>query len=120
MGDLSLHFNRSEFKCKCGNCGQDTVDYELIEVLEWLRMRTCAPIVITSGNRCFEYNMAIGGSKGSQHIFSKAADIKVKGWTPLEIYDLLCQKYPEQYGIGVYDGWVHIDVRTHKARWDKT
>ncbi len=119
MGDLSQHFNRREFTCKCGKCGQDTVDHRLVEVLEWLRQKTGAPITITSGNRCYEYNMAIGGSPRSQHLWSKAADIQVKGWSPEAVYDLLDKQWPDDLGLGVYRSWVHVDVRDHKARWDK-
>jgi hypothetical protein len=36
MGDLSAHFSRSEFACKCG-CGFDDVKPDLIEALEALR-----------------------------------------------------------------------------------
>jgi uncharacterized protein YcbK (DUF882 family) len=124
MGDLSPHFNRSEFKCRCGKCKQDAVDHGLVVVLERLRVhceieREYSFITVTSGNRCFEYNMAIGGSENSQHLWSKAADIQVKGWSSEEIYALLDARYPDTFGIGLYRTWVHIDVRTFKARWDK-
>ena len=120
MGDLSQFFNRREFACKCGDCGQDQIDHELIKVLERLRVHVREPITVTSGNRCHKYNMEIGGSKGSQHLWSKAADIQVNKWPPEAIYDILDAWYPDTYGIGKYRSWVHIDVRKHKARWDKT
>lgn len=119
MGDLSLHFNRREFACQCGRCKQDTVDHELIRVLEVLRKVVAEPITITSGNRCYEHNLNVGGSPKSMHLFSKAADIQVKGWSPDEIYDLLDGWYDDKYGIGKYKSWVHIDVRPTKARWGK-
>lgn len=115
MGNLSLHFNRQEFACKCSHCGQDTIDYELIVVLERLRVHTNSPITITSGNRCYEWNLASGGAPASKHLFSIAADIQVKGWSPTAIYDLLDEWYPDQYGLKEYSSWVHIDVR--KLKW---
>ena len=118
MGQLSKHFKREEFACKCGKCGQDTVDWELLQVLERLRRHT-GPITVTSGNRCYEHNLAIGGAPKSKHVFSIAADIQVEGWSPMSVYTLLDEWYPDRYGIGVYGGWVHIDVRPVKARWDK-
>jgi len=114
---LSQYFKRSEFECQCG-CGQDTVDYELIRVLEALRAHT-GPIFISSGNRCVKHNMDVGGALNSYHVISKAADIVVKGNTPAEIYHHLNLRYPDQYGIGLYSGWVHLDVRKEKARWDE-
>ncbi len=111
------YFKRSEFKCKCGNCKFDTVDYELVKVLDELREHFNAPTTITSGCRCTSHNASIGGAKSSYHLYGKAADIKVSGSTPPMVYEYLDNKYPDKYGIGKYAGWVHIDVRTDKARW---
>lgn len=116
MGDLSLHFNRQEFACKCTRCDQDTVDYKLIEVLEKLRKHVGQPITITSGNRCYEHNINSGGAPKSKHLFSIAADFQVKGWSPTDIYDILDEWYPDQYGLKEYSSWVHFDVRKHKWR----
>ena len=117
MGDISPHFNRSEFKCKCNSCDQDTIDVELIEVLERLRAWAKLPITINSGNRCKAYNKAIGGSKNSQHVKSRAADIVVHGKDPFLIYRKLDDWYPEKYGMGRYDNFTHIDTRNGRARW---
>ena len=116
MGDLSEHFNRSEFECQCG-CGFDTVDIELLEALETIRHRYMKPIKITSGCRCIQHNAAIGGSYDSQHTKARAADFKVQGMEPEEIYNFLCRTYPETFGVGIYESWVHIDSRKTKARW---
>lgn len=37
MGDISEHFDRSEFRCKCGHCGFEAADKELVETLEAVR-----------------------------------------------------------------------------------
>ena len=110
------YFKREEFACKCG-CGQDTVDYELIEVLDRLREWAGAPVTVTSGNRCPEHNKKIGGASTSQHTRGRAADIVVKGKEPFQVYRRLEEWYPYQYGIGHYDGWVHIVTRVGRARW---
>jgi len=116
MGDLSKHFNRSEFACSCG-CGSDTVDAELISVLEEIRTHFERPVVINSGVRCEKHNAGIGGAPKSKHVVSKAADIDVVGIDPFDVYQYLNFKYPEKYGIGKYSNWTHIDVRPNKARW---
>lgn len=36
MGDLSTHFNRHEFTCRCG-CGFDDISPDLITLLEEIR-----------------------------------------------------------------------------------
>lgn len=116
---LSEHFNRGEFACKCG-CGQDTVDTQLITVLERIRTELNEPVIITSGNRCPTHNTVIGGSVNSQHMSGKAADIVVKNVTPSQVYSMLDTWYPRSLGVGVYNSWVHVDVRDERARWDKT
>lgn len=117
MGDLSEHFSRHEFECQCG-CGFDSVDSELITVLERIRNKYEQPVTITSGCRCNEHNNTVGGSDNSQHTKGKAADFKV-GTMPTEIIArVLDTLYPNKYGIGIYKTWVHVDVRVEKARWD--
>jgi uncharacterized protein YcbK (DUF882 family) len=116
MGDISKHFFRSEFACKCG-CGQDTVDAELLTVLERVRTHFDAVIVINSGNRCPKYNKKIGGSKNSQHIYSRAADHVVHGVNPRDVQEQLDDWYPGRYGIGSYETFTHIDTRGYRARW---
>jgi uncharacterized protein YcbK (DUF882 family) len=118
MGDLSEHFNRSEFACRCG-CGFDTVDAELIRVLEelrrWLRD---SPVTILSGCRCPIRNAVAGGAYQSQHLHGKAADIRVAGVDPSLVAECLEDQYPDRYGIGRYPTWTHIDVRSGPpARW---
>lgn len=119
MGDISKHFNRSEFSCKCG-CGFDTVDAELVMVLENLRDQLKGrPIKINSGCRCVRHNAKVGGVNNSVHRTGKAADIVVQGLDADTVADCLEELYPEKYGIGRYPAFVHIDVRKEKARWNR-
>ena len=118
MGDISKNFDRSEFACKCG-CGQDTVDVELVDVLQRLRDHVNKPIGISSANRCPSHNISVGGSPKSQHLVSKAADLQLSGLDPEEVADLLEQWFPSKYGIGRYNSFTHIDVRGGRSRWDK-
>jgi uncharacterized protein YcbK (DUF882 family) len=116
MGDISTNFNRSEFACKCG-CGFDTVDKVTLDLIEKIRFHFAKPITITSGCRCDEYNKKIGGSKNSQHVKARAADIVVKDTHPHEVYDYINGLYPDQFGFGKYSDFTHIDSRTNSARW---
>lgn len=116
MGDLSRHFSRTEFECQCG-CGKDTIDAELIRILEALR-ELYGPISINSGVRCEEHNKAVGGSPGSKHLIGKAADFVVHQVVADKVATILETRYPDKYGIGRYDGRTHIDVRSGKGRWD--
>lgn len=109
-------FKKKEFACKC--CGVSIVDVELGDVLDDLRNHFNAPTHITSGYRCEAHNTKVGGAKNSQHMQGIAADIRVSGKEPSEVYKFLNEKYPNKYGIGLYKSWVHIDVRETKARWN--
>lgn len=117
MGDLSKNLSRSEFKCKCGACDYDTVDIQLVTVLQDVRDYFKSSVTITSGNRCPEYNKHIGGASRSYHPRGRAADIVVSGFSAKEIQIYLENKYPKLYGIGSYNSFTHIDTRTNYARW---
>jgi len=119
MGDVSKDFSRWEFACK-DNCGFDVVDAELLEVLQRIRDRFNRKITLHSGCRCFVHNTKVKGSKHSQHLLGKAADITMENVWPVTLYDYLDQVYPLSYGIGLYDTFIHIDVRSKKTRWGNT
>lgn len=116
MGDLSQNFSRHEFECKCG-CGQDTVDAELVSLLEAIRANFMAAITITSANRCEAYNERVGGSKHSQHLLSRAADMVVHGVDPHRVADWVHKNHAGKYGVGKYSTFTHVDSRKGPARW---
>lgn len=117
MTQLSRNFFRSEFSCRCG-CGFDTVDSELIIVLQSVRDHYGASVTITSGCRCSAHNKRVAGSKKSKHLEGRAADIVVAGVAPSAVYQHLVSIYPDKYGIGKYSTFTHIDTRTGApARW---
>jgi uncharacterized protein YcbK (DUF882 family) len=80
MGDLSEHFDSSEFACGCG-CDSGKMDPHLIEKLEEVRVLLHKSIIITSGIRCADYNELIGGVQNSAHVpqngICRAVDIYV-------------------------------------------
>lgn len=120
MGDLSQHFSRQEFACHCG-CGEDQVSPALVEALEQLRAAAGnVPVSIISGRRCLRHNAQVGGSKDSQHLQGRAADLVIHG-LPLEALFDLAAGVPmfRNGGIGLYpgQGFIHVDVRGHAARW---
>lgn len=116
MGDVSKNFNRREFACKCG-CGFDVVDVQLLDALEDVRAHFGASVVLNCACRCPKHNAEVGGEDHSQHLFGKAADIKVTGVSPDDVAAYL-EKQHANCGIGRYDTFTHIDVRGSAARWD--
>ncbi len=112
---MSKHFKRAEFACK--HCGKENHSNHLVSVLELVREHFKSPVIVTSGYRCQQHNANIGGAPKSKHVEGIAADIKVQGVSPIKVFDFLDDTFKDTYGIGLYDGWVHIDVRSEKARW---
>jgi len=132
MGNLTTNLSRSEFACKCG-CGFDTVDIGLPGIIQaavnhfqeknpGMRIQ----VRINSGNRCAEHNKVEGGSDGSWHVKSRAADIVIYDGISgtyiiaSKVADYFDFTYPDSHGIGRYHGRTHIDNRKSKARWDTT
>lgn len=113
---LSEHFKRSEFACKCG-CGFSSPDPMLINVLEGIRRRYDVPISISSACRCKSHNKSVGGAENSAHLFGYAADIVVGRSLQKPVASLLNDLYPSKFGIGTYNTFTHIDIRAEKARW---
>lgn len=78
MGNLSAHFDISEFACDCG-CGGANPHPQLIEKLEQLHKNMNAKaIYINSGFRCASRSVAIGGYANDMHVLNGAADIRVQ------------------------------------------
>ena len=124
---MTKNFKIQEFECKCG-CDMPLEVYEniikLASQLQFLRDYTGRPITINSAYRCPEHNAKVGGSKTSQHLLGKAADITIQSLKPAEIYriieDLIDMGHMLQGGLGLYEkkGFVHYDIRKTKARWN--
>jgi zinc D-Ala-D-Ala carboxypeptidase len=82
--------------------------------LEDIRTLVDKPLIITSGYRSFQLNMAIGGSSKSQHMLALAADIKVRNMDPYDLCTLL-QDYLDVLEIDqlIYEGsWTHVGFST--------
>ncbi len=118
MGDMTRDFSRSEFACKCG-CGKDNISPKLVGALQALRDTIGEPIIINCGCRCARHNKDVGGVPNSQHLQGTAADIRCASLTPREL-----KKFAEEIpafangGIGLYETFLHVDVRGRRARWN--
>ena len=122
---MTKNFTKEEFDCNDGSEMNIAIYHNIVKVanqLQILRNYIGKPITINSAYRSEEYNASIGGAKNSQHIMGRAADIVVKGMTPLAVHttiELLIEKGDMlQGGLGLYDSFVHYDIRGTKARWD--
>lgn len=123
---LTKNFALSEFTCHDAKNTQVPTKYManvqlLADNLQVLRDDLGLPVFIVSGYRTDAYNKAIGGAPKSQHKEAKAGDIVVKGMTPQQVAArieiLIAARKMKQGGLGIYNGFVHYDVRGRRARW---
>ena len=123
--ELTKNFSKKEFDSKDGAKMPDNILVNVVKLacnLQRLRDVIGKPIIINSGYRSPSHNAKVGGSPNSQHLAGKAADIRVIGMKPYdlaqEINKLITAGEMMQGGLGIYDTFVHYDIRKKKARWD--
>jgi len=121
---LTKNFNLDEFSSKDGAEFPCEVKINLKELalnLQVLRDALGLPIHINSGYRSPAHNKAVVGAKNSQHLLGKAGDITVNGYSPFDIKSkiegLIKQGKIKNGGVGLYNTFVHYDVRDYAARW---
>lgn len=120
---LSPHFCVREFRCKDGS-DPVFIDTALAELLERIREHFGKPVTITSAYRTPAHNAKAGGAKFSQHLYGRAADIRVQDVSVEDVAAYAGSLMPDWGGVGRYPakagraaGWVHVDTRADKARW---
>lgn len=114
MGDLSDHFSRWEFRCKCG-CGFDDVKPFLVSRLEHMRRELGRPIHINSGCRCVPYNHLVGGVDQSEHTYGSAADLQCGSSS--ERFDLCRLALGAGFNrIGIGKTFIHVGIAEDKPQ----
>lgn len=89
------------------------------DILEPIRQKTGKPLIISSGFRCKALNERIGGAKNSDHMYACAADIKCKGMTVKDLFDIIVDMIKNneievRQLIDEYNySWVHVS-QNHK------
>lgn len=125
--ELTANFSLREFECNDGTTVPEKYISNVNKLaynLQVLRDELKKPIHINSGYRHTVYNKRIGGAKFSQHLTASASDITVRDITPKKlartILKLIKQGKMNEGGVGLYNGFVHYDIRGTKARWDNS
>ena len=70
------------------------------------------PINITSGYRCTEVNIIVGGSATSQHLYGQAVDFVCKDF--LKAISFIKNKTFDQ--LIIYDSFIHVSLTTSHNR----
>ena len=72
------------------------------------------PVMVNSGYRSPQVNLAVGSKPTSQHCLGCAADIRVPGMTPDEVVQAIkASDIPYDQLIREFDSWTHISVPSH-------
>ena len=95
----------------------------LAEQLQVLRDEIDKPIQINIAYRPYWWEKLRGRKGTSQHCLGKAADITVKGMDTHELHKeilkLIQQGKMINGGLGLYNTFVHYDIRPYPARWKR-
>lgn len=116
---LSKNFHVWEFQCK-DRSDPIFVDDELVTLLQKIRDHFGKAVHINSAFRTATHNSSQkNASKYSQHLYGKAADIRIEGVSVDKLADYAETLLSDRGGIGRYytDNFVHVDVREVKSRW---
>ena len=127
---ISTNFYSHENVCHCG-CGEYSADVELVDVMEETRLHFLSnPFIVHSWFRCRPHNnrptneknergvSGVGSGDYSHHLYGRAVDFHINNVELIEIRTYLRRKYPDVYGIGIYNTFIHLDVRPTRADWD--
>lgn len=108
-GMASKFFSYKELECKCGVCGPQKMDDDLLNRMDKIREEYGKAIMINRAYSCPEHNKNVGGSAGSNHIKGKAADLRdndglIKGWIKDKLIRLgLYMEHPDYTKT-----WCHV------------
>lgn len=125
QGKLTKNFHIREFKTKDGTLVPDKYIGNVKKLAENLQIIRDAigdyPLFINSAYRHEAYNKKIGGSPKSQHLEAKAADIRSEKISVKNLHALILKLIKDgkihNGGVGLYDTFVHYDVRITPGRW---
>lgn len=118
---LSEHFDLEEFtrsQTAARLCIDNTPPLGVVANLSRLAItleairNACSgrPITISSGYRCPTLNQRIGGSRTSAHMDGRAADIHVRGMSPVSVAQAIVNADIELDQL-IYEGaWVHVGI----------
>ena len=89
-----------------------------VNVLQPLRDLVNSPIIINSGFRSFDVNVAVGGRSNSQHLEGKAADLIVPSMGLVDVFNLIHVQFPFDQLIFEFGKWIHVSYNSELNRKD--
>ena len=121
---MTANFSLAEFNSKDGAEMPPEVLENVIKLaanLQTIRDEVGCALSINSAYRSPAHNKAIGGVLSSQHLLGKASDLTSLNHTPRQLHAIIECLIEEgkitEGGLGLYNSFVHYDIRGKKARW---
>lgn len=97
-------------RCPCGKCAGELPEEKLMRLADKVRDQAGVPMIPTSTVRCAAHNAAAGGVYNSRHLFRRAMDFYLKGWSAQKTLALVKQQPEVAYAYAIDDSAVHMDV----------
>ena len=121
---LTDNFTLAEFNSKDGAEMPAEVLENIIKLaanIQIIRDEIGCALHVNSAYRSPAHNKAIGGVKNSQHLLGKASDLTSREHTPYQLYNiikgLIADGKISKGGLGLYNSFVHYDIRGTNAQW---
>lgn len=126
MGNLSEHFDKRDFGCRCRECrGELRIHLGLVGALEAITENYRRKPVIHEAFRCERLGEKKGNERKNSHRAGKAAHISMNGVSLQDLFRF-AETVPEIRGIGYYpdEKVLHVDTRNidktgEKEKWVK-
>lgn len=106
--NVTKDFKYREFASKDGAATMK-LDIKAVQKLQQLRDGLNSPIIINSAYRSPSHNRNVGGATNSRHLYGDAFDIRIPGYTPLEVANYA--KGLGFTGVSAYNTFTHVDTR---------
>ena len=107
------YFSRKEFACKCGRyCDGYPAQMQrsVVELADRAREELKGVAFVSSGLRCRQHNINVGGVSNSRHLSGKAIDMRIEGKSAKQTLAWV-QKQPEvRYAYAIDTLYVHMDI----------
>ena len=120
---IAPYITMAEYRCPCGECPGLPPDFDsdmrpmayrtLFNLFRRIREEWGRAIPISSGYRCIDHNLDIGGDLDSVHLFGLALDLDLSTVEEVSRLAVLINHLYPELRIGVYKDkgtWIHIDV----------
>lgn len=107
------YFKREEFRCKCGRYCDGypaQMQKDAVLVADRARAHFGKPGHVSSGLRCRQHNLNVGGVANSQHQYGEAVDLRIEGVGAGTLLAYLEQQPEVRYAYQIDGSHVHFDI----------